>query len=121
MNLKKWINDWWNTDGNELRDLLSDLSDDKNFHEKLQTTDITNLYNFAKSCKIQIDSDSENYLLKEICGELTELALATKHGVSPESLFDEDGNFYKQYQDEFNRFYDLIEEQLIIINNLKTI
>ena len=116
-NFKKRVYEWWNTDSSELRDLLSDLSGDKSFHEKLHVTDIVNIYNFSKSCKIQINSDSENYLLKEICGELAEKALTVKHEVSTDDLFDEDGSFYEQYQDEFNRFYDLIEEQMIQINN----
>ena len=114
MKFKKWVNIWWDSDGRDLRDLLSDLSGDKSFHEKLHVTDAVNLYNFAKSCKIEMESDSENYLLKEVCGELAEKALASKHGVPPENLFDEDGSFYEKYQDEFNRFYDLIEERITV-------
>ena len=117
--LNEWIKNWWNNEGNELCDLLSVLSGDESFHEKLDVTDIVNIYNFAKSCKVPLDSDSENYLLKEICGELAEQALASKHKVPPENLFDEDGNFYEQYQDEFNRFFDLIEEQFSVTNNKK--
>jgi len=112
--LKKWVNEWWNTKGRELRDFLADLSGDKSFHEKLHVTDIVNIYNFAKSCKVQIESDSENYLLKEICVELAENVLASKHGVSTNDLFDEDGSFYEQYQDEFDKLYDQIEGLLSV-------
>jgi len=116
--INEWMNDWWNTDGKDLLDLLSNLSGDKTFHEKLHTTDLINVYNFAKSCEIPIDNDSENFLLKEICGELAEQALATKYGVSPDELFDEDGNFYEQYQGKFNRFYDQIEEQIMCLESI---
>ena len=119
--LNEWIKNRWNNEGNEMRDLLSVLSGDRSFHEKLHITDLVNIYNLSKSCKVPIESDSENYLLKEICGELAEKALASKYRVAPDDLFDEDGSFHEQYQDEFNRFYDLIEEQMTITNNQKTI
>jgi len=114
--IKEWINHWWNTDGKDLVDLLSELSGDGTFHKKLHTTDLINVYNFVKSCKVQIDRDSESFLLKEISGELAEQALATKNGVTPDELFDADGCFYAQYQDDFNRFYDRIEEQMNHLN-----
>ena len=115
--IDEWNNHWWNTDGKDLEDLLSELSGDSAFHKKLHTTDLINVYNCAKSCEILIDRDAESFLLKEICGELAEQALATKNGVTPDELFDENDCFYEQYQDEFNRFYDRIEEQMISLNN----
>jgi len=110
--MNKWVQFWWNIEGRDVRDLLSELSGDNDFVEKMPTTDLVNVYNFAKACEVTIEGDSESFLLKEICGELAEKALASKHGVSPDDLFDGNGNFYEQYQDEFNRFYDLLEDRI---------
>ena len=117
--INEWINHWWDTDGKDLAELLSELSGDRAFHKELHTTDLINVYNFVKSCEVQIDRDSESFLLKEISGELAEQALAARKGVMPDELFDENGCFYEQYQDDFNRFYDRIEEQMIHLNNNK--
>ena len=54
----------------------------------------------------------DNNLLKEVCGEMAEIALAARYGVSQEELFDKDGSFYPQYQDTFNTLYDYAEEQV---------
>jgi len=93
--MNKWEKFWWNIESRDVRDLLSELSGDNTFVEKMPTTELVNVYNFAKFCKMQIDSDSESFLLKEICGELAEKALATKHGVFPDDLFDGDGSFFR--------------------------
>ena len=55
---------------------------------------------------------TDNNFLKEICGELAEMALAARFGVSQDELFDEEGSFYLQYQDTFNTLYDYVEEQM---------
>jgi hypothetical protein len=55
---------------------------------------------------------NQNSFLKKLCGELAEKALAAKYEVNPVELFDENGCFYRQYQDLFNRLYDLAEEQM---------
>ena len=60
---------------------------------------------------------TDNNFLKEVCGELAEMALAARFGVSPDELFDEDGSFYPQYQDTFNTLYDYVEEQLTPLVN----
>ena len=57
----------------------------------------------------------DNNLLKEVCGEMAEIALAARYGVSQEELFDEDGSFYPQYQDTFNTLYDYAEEQMTLL------
>jgi hypothetical protein len=113
------LNGWWNNEGREIRDFLSDLSGDNSFHEKLHVTDSINVYHLAKACNVQMDSDSENYLLRELCGELAEKVVASKHDKMPDDLFNDDGNFHEPYQEEFNRLYDLIEEKLNehVINN----
>ena len=113
--LIQMVNDWWNAEGVELGNLLLDLSGDKSFLEKLHISDKVNVFNYAKIDVIHSDSEAKNYLLKEICGELAEQVLASKHGVSSDELFDEDGSFYEQYQEEFNRFYDRIEEQMTLL------
>jgi len=59
----------------------------------------------------------DNNLLKEVCGEMAEIALATRYGVSQEKLFDEDGSFYPQYQDAFNTLYDYAEERMAPLFN----
>ena len=107
------LNDWWNTGGIQIRDFLSDLSGDKSFHEKMHISDKTNVYNYAQSHEVPINDEAKCDLLKEICGELAEKILASKHGVSTNDLFDEDGSFYEKFQDEFNRLYDQIEEQMM--------
>jgi hypothetical protein len=111
-NYNAGLNGWWNGEGREIRDFLSDLSGDNSFHEKLHVTDCIHLYHLAKSCEVQLDRDAENYLLKEVCGELAEQILASKHGKKPDELFNDDGNFYEPYQEKFKRLYDLIEEKL---------
>jgi hypothetical protein len=58
-------------------------------------------------------SDEESDLLKEICVELSEGIVASRHGLSAEALYDADGCFYEQYQDEYNRLYDRIEQQMM--------
>jgi len=60
---------------------------------------------------------TDNNLLKEVCGEMAEIALAARYGVSQEELFDEDGSFYPQYQDTFNTLYDYAEEQVAPLFN----
>ena len=55
---------------------------------------------------------TDNNFLKEVCGELAEMALAARYGISQDELFDEDGSFYPQYQDTFNTLYDYVEEQM---------
>ena len=111
------LTDWWNNEGKEIRDFLSDLSGDNSFHEKLHVTDSIHVYNLAKACNVPIDRDAKDDLLKEISGELAEQVLASKHGVSPDELFDEDGNFYEQYHEDFNRLYDSIEEKITDLNH----
>ena len=59
----------------------------------------------------------DNNFLKEVCGELAEIALAARFGVSQDELFDEDGCFYPQYQDTFNTLYDYAEEQMTHLFN----
>ena len=54
----------------------------------------------------------KNYFLKEVCGELAEMALAARYGVSQDELFDKDGCFYPQYQDTFNALYDYAEDKM---------
>jgi hypothetical protein len=110
--LIKMVNEWWNTGGRELGNFLSDLSGDNTIHEKLHISDRLNVFNYANVSNIQFDEDAKNYLLKEVCGELAEHVLASRRGVSPDDLFDDDGNFYEQFQDEFNRLYDRIEEKI---------
>jgi len=60
---------------------------------------------------------TDNNFLKVVCGELAEMALAARYDVSQDELFDEDGNFYEQYQDVFNRLYDFAEEQMTHLVN----
>ena len=60
---------------------------------------------------------TDNNFLKEVCGELAEIALAARYGVSQEELFDEDGSFYPQYQDVFNTLYDYAEERMAPLFN----
>jgi hypothetical protein len=115
--LIKMVNDWWNAEGMELASLLSELSGDKSFLEKLHISDRANVFNYAKIDAIHNDKvEAKNYLLKEICGEFAEQVLASKYGVSSDELFDEDGSFYEQYQEEFNRLYDQIEEQMMYLD-----
>lgn len=116
-NLIKMVNDWWKTEGAELSAFLSELSGDTSFQEKLHISDKVNVFNYAKIVVILKLDEAKSYLLKEVCGELAEQVLAVKHGVYPDDLFNEDGNFYEQYQDEFNRLYDRIEEQMTHLNN----
>jgi len=115
--LIKMANDWWNAKGMDLINFLSDLSGDKSFHEKLHISDRINVFNYAKIDVIHSDDDAKNYLLKEICGELAEQVLASKHGVLSDELFDGNGNFYEQFQDEFNRLYDRIEEKITYLKS----
>ena len=115
--LIKMANDWWNAKGVDLLIFLSDLSGDKSFHEKLHISDRINVFNYAKIDVIHSDDDAKNYLLKEICGELAEQVLASKHGVLSDELFDGNGNFYEQFQDEFNRLYDRIEEKITYLKS----
>jgi hypothetical protein len=115
--LIKMVSDWWNTNaGKDLHNFLANLSGDKSIHEKLHVSDWINAFNYANINVIHADEEAKNYLLKEVCGELAEQVLASKHGVSTDELFDEDGNFYEQYQDEFNRLYDRIEEKITDLN-----
>ena len=109
----KIVNDWWDAEGMEFRIFLSDLSGDDTFHEKLHQSDRVNVYNYAKIHVIHLDEVAKDYLLKDVCVELTDRVLATKHGVSIDELFDHDGNFHEQYQEEFNRLYDRIEEMMM--------
>ena len=111
------VNDWWNTGGMELRNFLSDVSGDSVFHEDMPVSDRLNVYLYAKMNEIRIDEEAKNYLLKDICSELADRILASKHGVSIDDLFDKDGNFHEQYQDEFNRLYDLLEEKMTDLAN----
>ena len=60
---------------------------------------------------------TDNDFLKELCGELAEIALAARYGVSQDELFDEDGNFYPQYQETFNTLYDYAEERMAPLFN----
>ena len=59
----------------------------------------------------------DNNFLKEVCGELAEIALAARFGISQDELFDKDGCFYPQYQDTFNTLYDYAEEQMTLLFN----
>ena len=118
--LIKMVNDWWETKGMDLVNLLSELSDDMSFHENLHVSDKINVFNYANINNIQFDEEVKTFLLKEICGELAEQVLASKYGVSSDELFDEDGNFYEQFQNEFNRLYDRIEEQMTHLYNNNT-
>jgi hypothetical protein len=49
---------------------------------------------------------------------LAEQVLASKYCVSSDDLFEEDGSFYEQYQEEFNRLYDQIEEQIMCLDSI---
>jgi len=60
---------------------------------------------------------TDNNFLKEVCGELAEIALAARYGVSQDELYDEDGCFYKQYQDTFNTLFDYVEERMAPLFN----
>ena len=66
---------------------------------------------------------TDNNILKEICSELAEMALAARFGVSQDELFDKDGCFYPQYQDTFNTLYDYAEEQMapLFNNDIETL
>jgi len=115
--LNKIVNDWWNTGGMELRNYLSDLSGDNSFHEDLPVSDMLNVYLYSKNNEIRFDKEAKEYLLKDVCSELADRILATRHGVSVDELFDADGNFYEPYQDEFNRLYDILEEKMTDLAN----
>jgi len=118
--LIQMVNDWWNAEGMDFGKFLTELSDDNSFLEKLHISDRINVFNYAKIDVIHSDVEAKNYLLKEICGELAEQVLASKHSVSSNELFDDDDNFHEQFQDEFNRLYDRIEEQMTHLNNNNT-
>ena len=60
-----------------------------------------------------------DYFLKEVCGELAEIALAARYGVSQDELFDKNGCFYEQYQDVFNTLYDYAEEKMTYHFNIE--
>ena len=119
-NLIQMVNDWWNAKGMELGNFLTEMSGDKSFLKKLHISDRINVFNYAKIDVIHYDDEAKTCLLKEICGELAEQVLASKYGVSSDELFDDDGNFFEQYQEEFNRLYDRIEEQMTHLYNNNT-
>ena len=110
--LSKIVNDWWDTAGMEFRTFLSDLSGNNCFHDDLPVSDRLNVYLYAKINEILFDKEAKDYLLKDVCSELADRLLASRHGVSIDDLFDHDGNFHEQYQDEFNRLYDILEEKM---------
>jgi hypothetical protein len=111
------VNDWWDAEGAELSAFLSELSGDTSFQESLHISDRINVFNYANLYVIHQVEEVKDYLLKEVSGELAEQVLASKHGVSPDELFDHDGNFHVHYQDEFNRLYDSIEEKITDLEN----
>ena len=115
--LIKMANDWWDANAKDLVNLLSELSDDMSFHENLHVSDKINVFNYANINNIQFDEEVKTFLLKEICGELAEQVLASKYGVISDDLFDEDGNFYEEFHEEFNRLYDRIEELMMHQDN----
>jgi hypothetical protein len=108
----KEINEWWNGKGCEIRDFLSDLSGDRSFHKKLHISDAVNVHNYMQTGKVPAGSGEEDDLLKGICAELAEGVLVVRNGVSVEALYDAYGCYYPPYQDEYNRLYDRIEQQM---------
>jgi hypothetical protein len=82
------------------------------FTGKLQVEDKINLYNYVRTCEVSMDREDKNSLLKVICMETAEKVIVSKHGISTGELFNSDGYFLEQYQEEYNKLYDLIEDRL---------
>ena len=49
----------------------------------------------------------------EIISELADLQLEAEYNKDREDMCDENGSFYKEYQDRFNDIYDDIEDRLL--------
>lgn len=71
--------------------------------------EIYRLYLF-KSGKLPHSRDEERSLTIEIVSELADLALVNQHGIPLEDMCNDDGEFLEEYQEQFNRIYDKIED-----------
>ena len=85
------------------------------FWGKVQQQDRENIYTYWKHCKgiITLDEDDAHSLQMEIISELADLQLEAEYNKDREDMCDENGSFYKEYQDRFNDIYDDIEDRLL--------
>ncbi|MFS2717032.1 hypothetical protein AAH068_19180 [Bacteroides uniformis] len=63
-----------------------------------------------KSGKLPENKDEERSLTIGIVSELADLALVNQHGKPLEEMCNDNGEFLEEYQEQFNRIYDKIED-----------
>lgn len=63
-----------------------------------------------QSGKLLENKDEERSLTIRIVSELADLALVNQHGKTLEEMCNDDGEFLEEYQEQFNRIYDKIED-----------
>lgn len=63
-----------------------------------------------QSGKLPKNEDEERSLTIGIVSELADLALVNQHGKPLEEMCNDDGEFLEEYQEQFNRIYDKIED-----------
>lgn len=63
-----------------------------------------------QSGKLPENKDEERSLTIGIVSELADLALVKQHGIPLEEMCNDDGEFLDEYQEQFNRIYDKIED-----------
>lgn len=118
----KDANQWWEYMTNEIKSVISGIDSQtamdyhfRIFWGKVQQQDRENIYTYWKHCKgiITLDEDDAHSLQMEIISELADLQLEAEYNKDREDMCDENGSFYKEYQDRFNDIYDDIEDRLL--------
>jgi len=70
-------------------------------------------FEYQESKKVNSQKISEKIV--ELSSKLAEYSLMAQHRVSQDTLFDENGNYHAQYQDEFCSLYDEYYDDLITL------
>lgn len=99
-NLDKW---WYGLPGNTRQAIGND-----GIWEKLDMPSRSALHRYSR---LRIygtakDRDEERTLLNEIACGLGDLALVRKNGIALEEMCNGNGEFYDEYQEQFNILYD---------------
>lgn len=108
----KNLNGWWAEQPDELKQAFSLFPD-----ECWEEADLYLKINIHNYCYLKKDGalteDKERPMLIEIVCELADAELCRTNGKPLDEMCDADGAFLEEYQDQFDRIYDRLEENIL--------
>lgn len=116
-NIRQKLYIWWKSQSDDIRRVFSVILSYEKSWQQLDFTTRAAIYSYCiiKENGIPIPEDAERSLLSGILCDLSDIILTLLNNKELEEMCDDNGSFLEEYQNQFNRIYDEIEDSILNI------